>query len=73
MKRLKMTSGSWLVVGLVGAALVLAVVAMKVRRFPRENRTPATTRAVNEQPKTRTGATVGVPPSLGLAGARIPR
>jgi len=47
MKRLTMTSGSWLVVGLVVAALVLAVVAMKVRRFPRENRPPATTRAVD--------------------------
>jgi hypothetical protein len=50
MKRLKMTSGSWLVVGLVGVGLVLAVVAMKVRRFPEEWRkgkdTPATTAAV---------------------------
>ena len=47
MKRLTMTSGSWLVVGLVGVALALAVVAMKIRRFPPENRSPATTRAVN--------------------------
>jgi hypothetical protein len=50
MKQLKLTSGSWVVVGLVGVGLVLAVVAMKVRRFPDEWRrgknSPATTRAV---------------------------
>jgi hypothetical protein len=47
MKRPKMTSGSWLVVVLVGAGLVLAIVALKLRRFPNERHNgPATTRAV---------------------------
>jgi hypothetical protein len=47
MKRSNMTSGSWLVVGLVAAGLALAIVALKVRRFPKErNNGPATTRAI---------------------------
>ena len=32
----KLTSGSWLVIALVTAGVILAIVALKVRRFPHE-------------------------------------
>lgn len=32
----KLTSGSWLVIALVTAGLLLALIALKVRRFPHE-------------------------------------
>jgi hypothetical protein len=36
----KLTSGSWLVIALVAAGLILALIALKVRRFPHQWQQP---------------------------------
>jgi hypothetical protein len=45
-----MTSGSWLVVGLLSAGVILALVALKYRRFPEDRpEIPATTRTTTQR------------------------
>jgi hypothetical protein len=44
-----MTSGSWLVVGLLSAGVILALVALKYRRYPAADEwreSPATTQSL---------------------------
>jgi hypothetical protein len=51
MKSPKLQSGSWLVIGLVSVGLLLALIALKFRRFPEDwNKNPAATTPSTTQP-----------------------